>query len=164
MPEPAEFALTDPYLDRTVSIAGMTFVFKAVAEDTAGAYMLMERLVAPQCGPPPHRHAQIDESLYILEGEFSVSLGDRTLRGTPGAHIHVPRGTVHAFQNISAGTGRMLSLFLPAGIERYFQEAGYLVGDPSAPPIPVSAEDVQRLIALGPKYGIEFSGDGHGSI
>ena len=38
-----------------------------------------------QNGPPPHIHLREDESFWVLDGEFSVSLGDRTLMAGPGA-------------------------------------------------------------------------------
>jgi uncharacterized cupin superfamily protein len=39
-----------------------------------------------QNGPPPHIHLREDESFWVLDGEFSVSLGDRTLMaGAPVA-------------------------------------------------------------------------------
>jgi hypothetical protein len=51
---------------------------------------------------------------------------------------------------------RMIPTFMPAGIELFFQEVFDAVEDRSAPPPPVSAELIDRLVTASPRYGLEF--------
>jgi quercetin dioxygenase-like cupin family protein len=135
-------------------IAGDTLWLKATAADTGGAYTLIEVLAAPGGGPPPHVHANEEESFYVLDGVFELLIGDRTVRVGRGGFALVPRGTVHRFQCVGERPGRMLILFTPGGIEGFFREAGRpATGDGPAPP--VDAAEIARTEAAGPKYGLQ---------
>ena len=57
-------------------------------------------------GPPPHSHAW-DETFYVLDGAVSFTCGGTTQLCEKGALVHVPAGTVHAFQYAEGG-GEML--------------------------------------------------------
>jgi quercetin dioxygenase-like cupin family protein len=48
---------------------------------TAGVYALVEFVTAPNPGrvPPPHRHPNLDEGFYVIEGALTMLLGDRTV-------------------------------------------------------------------------------------
>lgn len=48
--------LIKPGQGTSLSIVGDILTFKAVSEDTAGQYTLVEVRVDPQIGPPPHIH------------------------------------------------------------------------------------------------------------
>jgi quercetin dioxygenase-like cupin family protein len=134
-------------------IAGDTLWVKATAADTGGAYTLIEVLAPPGGGPPPHVHANEEESFYVLEGAFDLLVGERTVRLEPGGFALVPRSMVRRFQCVSERPGRMLILFTPGGIEGFFREAGVpAVGDGPAPP--VDAAEITRTEAAGAKYGL----------
>lgn len=74
---------------------------KAGGRDTHDAFTLMEFVIPPSFGPPPHIHHREDEGFYLLEGEFTVTCGDTTwppdpalLSCCPGASlIPSPHGT-----------------------------------------------------------------------
>lgn len=55
-----------------------------------------------------HVHVQQVESLYVLEGQAILSLGERELRARAGAWAQVPRGVPHALR--FAAPTRYLSL------------------------------------------------------
>ena len=48
----------------------------------------------------------------------------------------------------------MVVVITPAGLEKYFEETGEPVEDPSSPP--EGSPDVERLVAVAQKYGIEI--------
>jgi mannose-6-phosphate isomerase-like protein (cupin superfamily) len=73
-------------------------------------------------GPPPHYHPDADETFYVLDGTFTMRVGDQTVQAGAGAVIFVPRGVLHSVANLSAVPARLLYVYAPAGIERYWEE------------------------------------------
>lgn len=131
--------------------------FKAVAEDTGGAYSLFEDRTTPGMGTPPHLQRYEDESFVVLEGTYTFLVGDQRRVLHQGDYAFVPRGTVHAFTNTGDAPARLLIVVTPGGIhEQFFAEAGEPIADPANPPAPSGPPDVQRLIAIAAKYGIEI--------
>lgn len=48
--------------------------------------------------------------------------------------VHLPRNLIHAYKNVGATPARFLSLMVPAGLEKFFEEVGKPGTDPSSPP------------------------------
>ena len=59
----------------------------------------------------------------MLAGGFEVRSGTEQFDAGPGAAIFVPRGTAHAFVNTGSADARLLSVFVPGGMEAMFREA-----------------------------------------
>lgn len=59
-------------------------------------------------GPPPHSH-EWDESFYVMRGQVEFNCGGQAATCSAGAFVHVPAGTVHAFQFGPDG-GEMLEI------------------------------------------------------
>lgn len=131
----------------------MTFVVSG--EETGGKYSLTDSTVPPRGEAPPHIHHREDEAFWVLEGELEIMVGGRKLEARSGTFIHLPRGIIHTYKNAGATPARFLSLMVPAGLEKFFEEVGKPGTDPSSPP-PFGEEDVQRLLAVAPKYGVEI--------
>jgi mannose-6-phosphate isomerase-like protein (cupin superfamily) len=70
---------------------GDPYTFKFSGE----ALSVTELTAFPQNGPPPYIHLREDESFWVLDGVFSVLLGERTLTAGQGAFVHFPKGTLH---------------------------------------------------------------------
>jgi|SRR5947209_12691517 len=122
-------------------------------DQTGGAYAVAEDRSAPGFGPPPHVHENEDEAFYVVEGEYLFGGENGEVRAGPGTFVHAPKGHLHWWRNVGDGPGRHLEIFIPAGLERMFEE----VGEPAAegdrePPPP----DPARLLEAGPRYGITF--------
>jgi mannose-6-phosphate isomerase-like protein (cupin superfamily) len=132
------------------------YTYLVTGEQTAGACFAMEGLVPGGGGPPPHVHQREDESLYILEGRCEVEIGDERLLATAGDLVWMPRGTRHRFGNPGSEPLRLIMTFVPAGIERFFDEVFEVAHDRSTLPPPVSPELIGRLVAAAPRYGLEF--------
>ncbi|WP_246050879.1 cupin domain-containing protein [Nocardioides guangzhouensis] len=73
----------------------------------------------------PHLHRGFEESFFILDGSFSVTIGEQVTEATPGMYLLVPRDTRHAI-TASDGGGRFLTLMVPGGLEEMFFELGTL--------------------------------------
>jgi mannose-6-phosphate isomerase-like protein (cupin superfamily) len=50
---------------------------KASAEETDGAFALLEAQEPPGFGPPLHIHHDAAEAFYVLEGEYIMFIEDR---------------------------------------------------------------------------------------
>lgn len=135
-------------------VLGDLYTFKTMSQDTKGAYSLMEMIVYPQTGSPPHIHSREDESFLVQSGEIQFQMDGQTLVATPGTFIYSPRGQTHLFANVSNEIATMLCWVTPAGLEQFFMEIGTPVDDPTAPPPPVTEADIQKTIALAPHYGL----------
>ena len=107
-------------------------------------------------GPPPHIHHREDETFYVVEGEVTVSVGDRTITATPGTMVFLPRGIPHTFA-IESDQARMLVIVTPAGLEGWFKEFSVPAAAMTLPPADEPAySEVQRMFEAAPLYGLEF--------
>jgi quercetin dioxygenase-like cupin family protein len=102
--------------------AGGPLTFKVRGEQTEGRLLALENVIAPLDGPPLHSHDNEDESWYVIEGTLRFKLGERIERAAAGSFVFVPRGTAHCFQNVGDGPARILVIFNPSGMERFFDE------------------------------------------
>jgi quercetin dioxygenase-like cupin family protein len=140
----------------TVDAVGDRYSFLATGETTGGQYALWHAVVAPGGGPPPHIHRREDEAFYVLEGTLSFFAdGQRLVRG-PGSFIHLPRGLQHQFKNETDRPVRVLIQVAPAGLEGMFVETGREVTELSSPISPASREEIDRLLVVAPRYGVEI--------
>lgn len=155
-PESIGFSRGQQSLDHSVWYNGALMTFLATGEDTHGGFALIEAVGRKGNVPPPHIHHREDEIFYVLEGEIVVSVGDRTIKGTPDTMIFLPRDVRHSF-TIESEQYRMLILVTPAGFEAWFREFSVLAPAMTLPPANEPAYDeVQRMLEAAPRYGLEF--------
>ena len=112
---------------------GGPLTLKATGEDTGGTLTAFENVVAPGEGPPLHTHAGEDEAWYVLEGELRFRLGEEISMAPAGSFVFVPRGIAHSFQNSGSGPARILVLFTPSGMERFFERFAALPAGSAGP-------------------------------
>jgi len=111
----------------------------ARAETTNGGFTALENVIAPQQGPPEHIHVREDEMYYVLEGRVRFKAAGRYFEAPSGAFMFIPRGTPHCFQNVGEDPARLLVMFAPAGMERFFE------GQAAMPPGPPDPEAYRRV-------------------
>jgi quercetin dioxygenase-like cupin family protein len=129
--------------------------FLAEAEDTEGRFSVLQNYGRKGGEPPPHTHTTEDESFYVIEGEVTVTVGGVVLPAPAGTWITVPRNTTHSY-TIESPDVRMLTMFAPAGFERFFREMSEPAATLTLPPAPAGPPDVERLMAVAQKYGCRF--------
>lgn len=100
-------------------------------------------------GIPTHRHLQMDEAFYILEGSGIFTLNDVDHTFDKGATIFIPRNSWHAFANPDHEL-LLLWIMSPAGLDGFFRET---CSPPGAPPKQLTQDQI-KSIAL--KYHTEF--------
>lgn len=140
----------------TFSAVGDVYRLLATGEQTGGAYALCEARVLPGGGPPPHIHRREDESFFILEGEITFTLDGRKVVAQAGSFLQSPRNIPHSFRNEGSAPARMLILTVPSGFEQFIAEFAQPVPSFDSPPVPVTPAEIQKLLAVAPKYGIEI--------
>jgi mannose-6-phosphate isomerase-like protein (cupin superfamily) len=122
---------------------------KVGTADSGGTLSALELVMESGQGPGLHVHSREHELWYVLEGEFRFFLGDALLHQPTGGLAFGPRGIPHTFQNIGAGTGRLLVITGPSGLEEFFLEYDRRATGP------YDAEALQAAARLG---GLAFVG------
>jgi quercetin dioxygenase-like cupin family protein len=144
---------------RFVSVAGGTYTILLSGDQTGGRYTLIDMLVPPGGGPPPHRH-DFEEMFTILDGEIELTFRCEKTRAGAGSTVNIPANAPHSFKNISDRPARLLCMCTPAGQEVFFMAVGDAVDSSTAPPPKLSneerAERMARAKALAPQYRTEL--------
>src|SRR5580704_2194235 len=141
---------------RTIAVVGDVYRFVAVSDDTNGKYSMWEAVVPPGGGPPPHVHSREEEGFYILDGEITLHVGDGRIVVTAGMFANMPVGTLHSFKNESGKPARMLISVVPSGLEQMMFELGVPVADEATTAAAPTKDDIDRLLAVSRRYGIEL--------
>lgn len=157
-----QLTLARPDTDQSlthIAVVGDTYTVLVSGEQTAGRYTLIDMLIPPGGGPPPHRH-DFEEMFTILEGEIELTFRGETTTARSGETVNIPANASHQFQNKSGGTVRLLCLCAPAGQEEFFREVGVPVATRTTP-APRLDEAAQaafkaKSMALAPKYRTEL--------
>src|SRR5262249_46882427 len=140
-------------------VLGQRLDFLATGENTSGHYSLFHLFIpAGPPGPVAHTHADADEFFFVLEGRVEILFGDAWRPLGPGPFLHVPRGTIHTFRNVTTEAARMLSGFVPSGFERFFRDFGHGALPTDVNSLPVQEAERQRLKASASQYGMELFG------
>ena len=97
---------------------------RALAADdatTGGAFAFTEFSGGEGAWTVPHRHHTTAESFYVLDGEFTFTLGEEQFVLGPGSYILIPHDASHMI-HAGTGGGRLLALMVPGGLEKMFYE------------------------------------------
>ena len=146
---------------RTIAVVGDVYRVLATGDDTNGKYAMWEAIVPPGGGPPPHVHSREEEGFFILDGEITFQIGDKRIVATVGTFANMPVGTPHSFKNESGRPAKMLISVAPAGLEKMFFEVGVPLAEGATTALPPSREEIEKLLAVAPRYGIEIRVPGH---
>lgn len=148
--------LRKPGEGRTIGVVGDIYRFLATGEDTDGRYALMEAIVPPGGGPPPHIHSREEEGFFVLEGEITFQLGEDRFVAGVGTFANMPVGSLHSFKNESSKPAKMLISMAPAGLEKMFFEVGVPLAEGATTALPPTKEEIEKLLEIAPRYGIEI--------
>jgi mannose-6-phosphate isomerase-like protein (cupin superfamily) len=119
-------------------------------DSTDGSFTLLEITIGPKQGPPQHVHRREDEMWYILDGSFRFVADERLFEADQGSFVFVPRGTSHCFQNLTNEPARLLVMFTPSGMERFFIEHADVPPDHMKPAAYAGIADRSWMTVTGP--------------
>lgn len=148
MSEPMRDALRT-LRDETLEVFGETVILR---RDPLGApldALVIEEIVPPGVAGPWHRHSREDEVSYVIEGTFRIWRGEEVFDLGPGGVALLPRDQAHTFQNVGSGTGRLLTVITPAGLERFFQ----VIAERN-----LGEDDLDQVVAVAAEFGVEILG------
>src|SRR4028118_564919 len=101
---------------------GGVHIWKATAEETDGAFLLVEDRMTQGKTTPLHSHPNLDETLIVLEGEILVYAEGREHRVGPHGVAVAPRGDAHAFM-VTSESALILFLQTPGSGEAFYRDA-----------------------------------------
>lgn len=82
-------------------LIGDTVTFIKTAEETNGAYTVVEVELAPNGGNGMHYHLDFDEMFEVVDGVLGIQLGKEIMHLQPGQSAVAVRKAVHRFFNPS---------------------------------------------------------------
>ena len=133
-----------------VWFGGGLLTFKVTAEQSDGAFTIVEDVAARGKTTPLHLHPDEDETFYVIEGELLVHIDGTEYTAGAGAIAFIPRGLPHAFM-VTSEQARFLGICTPGGgVERFIREAGEPATERVAPSPVV---DIPRVKAAGERTG-----------
>lgn len=150
-------SIVAPEEGEMVDMLNDRYRFLATAETTNSGYSVIEALVPPGGGPPPHVHSREEEGFYIVEGEMTFRADGSEVRLAAGGFINLPVGVMHAFRNESDQPVKMLIIVAPSGIEGMFRQAGRAVIDRTTPITPLDESDIETVVKAAADHGIEIT-------
>jgi quercetin dioxygenase-like cupin family protein len=100
-------------------------------------------------GIPIHRHLQMDEAFYALEGSGIFTLNDAQHPFEKGGTIFIPRNAWHGFANPDHEL-LLLWIMAPAGLDGFFRDT---CNPPGVPPKQLTREQVNEIAR---KYATEY--------
>jgi mannose-6-phosphate isomerase-like protein (cupin superfamily) len=145
---PRAFVL-GPDEGRSIDLGNFAMVVKATADDTGGAFSLLEAAEPAGFGPPMHIHRDAAEAFYVLAGEYRIFLEDREIPCPAGSFIYIPAGLRHGFR-VGDVPSRKLNLYTPAAMVGYFEELGAAIASGDS--------DAGRLDEIAGRYEMEVVG------
>jgi quercetin dioxygenase-like cupin family protein len=138
-------------------LLGMLEVVKISGEETGGAYGLLEVTVRAGEGSPWHVHPDEDEWFYVLEGEFTVYVGEKRLSLTSGSFAFGPKGVPHTFIGETNGAKALIG-FQPFHFEGFLREVGEPATERALPPRLAAPPDMKWLLPIAERNGMVILG------
>ena len=138
-------------------LLGMLEIVKISGADTNGEYGLLEVTVRKGEGSPWHIHPEEDEWFYVLEGEFTVYVGERRLALPAGAFAFGPKGVPHTFIGETEGAKALIG-FQPFQFEGFLNEVGEPAAERVLPPPLEAPPDMATLIPIVERNGMVILG------
>lgn len=138
---------------RALWLLGGLYEVMVSGEETDGKQTVMRMTAPAGTGAPPHTHPG-EETLYVLDGEISVHIGDDVVAAKPGAVFSFPAGTREYFEAVTDAT--VLTIYTPGGIDKFFVEVGEPALSRTLPPPSDEPPDFEKIVRVAAQYGMDI--------
>ena len=135
-----------------LSWMGEPTLLKVTGEHTGGRYAMAEIVSTPEGFVPLHVHHREDEAFWVLDGEVTVSIGDRSFDAGPGGFAFGPRDVPHRY-TVRSPSARMLMIFSPAGFEGFIRATGQPTE--TLDTVVPDELDVELILSAAERFGAE---------
>jgi len=129
---------------RSLKVFGSAVEITVDGAMSHGVTSVVVLTVPPGGGLPPHAHEFEDEMFMALEGEFELAQGGEWTALEIDEPVFSARGTLHGYRNVGKGTGRIASIYTPAGFEQWFEEVNGLS----------PASQMKQIVEISEEYGV----------
>lgn len=146
-PDPLK-AYVGPLEGEHVVMRGGSVIIKSNAGLTGRPAMGTQQVLRG-VGIPIHRHFEMDETFYVLEGSGTFILDEVRYPIAKGGSIFIPRLAWHGFENPDEEL-LLLWMMAPAGVEGMFRDLGTAPGSAA---VQRTKDEVNRIAG---KYGTVF--------
>jgi uncharacterized RmlC-like cupin family protein len=92
----------------------------------------------------------------VVEGQIIFYVDEQRIEAKPGTFVNIPPNVLHSFKNETNENAKLIIVLSPAGLEQFFVETGLEVSNNSVKPPPLTDEQIQKLVSLASKYGMEI--------
>jgi mannose-6-phosphate isomerase-like protein (cupin superfamily) len=99
--------------------------------ETDGKYDLITGSFMPGTEVPLHLHTKYSESMYVLEGELTVFMKDKTVVLQPGEHVFIPVGVPHCVLASGNTPVKALTVASPSGFAKLIRTVGNETNTPN---------------------------------
>jgi mannose-6-phosphate isomerase-like protein (cupin superfamily) len=120
--------------------------FKMSVKAESAGLSLLEATEPPGFGPPLHIHHDAAEAFYVLAGEYTIFLEERSAPCLAGSFIYIPAGVRHGFR-VGGVPSRKLNLYVPAAMVGYFDDLSAAIG--------AGEVDAAALAEIASRYAME---------
>jgi quercetin dioxygenase-like cupin family protein len=108
--------------ERMWFLGGGMHTWKALAEETGSSMLVFEDELERGKVTPMHLHRNVDEALYIIEGEILLNVEGNEHTVGAGGFTFVPRGCAHAFA-VNSDRARLLCIQTPGSGQAFYRNA-----------------------------------------
>jgi len=120
--------------ERRWFLGGGMHTWKARSGETDNSLLVFEDELEYGKVTPMHFHADVDEALYVIDGEIVLnSEGNEQVVGA-GGFVFAPRGCAHAFA-VTSARARLLCIQTPGSGEVFYREASQPATEPGTAPV-----------------------------
>lgn len=149
--------VTGPGEGRAIWHLDTLITFKALGADTGGRLAVWEQLLPHRSSPPLHVHHEEDEAWFVLDGELTFQVGNRSWAAVAGSFVWAPRGLAHTFR-VDSPTARLLALAVPARFDEFVRATGRPARSATLPPPPEGPPDMAALVGAARQHGMDVLG------
>ena len=120
--------------ERMWFLGGGIHTWKAMAEETGNSMIAFEDELERGKVTPMHLHADVDEAMYVIEGEILLNVEGSERTVGAGGFTFAPRGCAHAFV-VTSDRARVLAIQTPGSGQAFYRDASEPANESGTGPV-----------------------------
>ena len=120
--------------ERMWFLGGGIHTWKALAEETGNSMIVFEDELERGKVTPMHLHADVDEAMYVIEGEILLNVEGSERTVGAGGFTFAPRGCAHAFV-VTSDCARVLAIQTPGSGQAFYRDASEPANESGTGPV-----------------------------